>query len=57
MYFETQLQERVLELFYNSLAPLGFLCMGTKEAIRSDRLKKKFKVINARENIYQKIAD
>src|ERR1700744_2230266 len=57
IYFETELQERVLELFYNSLSPLGFLCMGTKEAIRSDRLRKKFKVINSHENIYQKIAD
>jgi chemotaxis protein methyltransferase CheR len=57
IYFETPLQEKILELFYNSLAPFGFLCMGNKEAIRSDKFKKRFKVINARENIYQKIAD
>lgn len=56
IYFETELQEKVLELFYNSLAPLGFLCMGSKETIRSDKFKKKFKVINSKENIYQKIA-
>jgi len=56
IYFETELQEKVLELFYNSLAPLGFLCMGSKETIRSDKFKKRFKVINSKENIYQKIA-
>ena len=56
IYFESPLQETILELFYNSLSPLGFLCMGNKEAIRSDKFKKRFKVINSRENIYQKIA-
>lgn len=55
IYFENALQERVLELFYNSLAPLGFLCLGTKETIRSESFRKKFKVINQKENIYQKI--
>ncbi|PJJ79426.1 CheR family methyltransferase [Mucilaginibacter auburnensis] len=55
IYFENALQERVLELFYNSLAPLGFLCLGTKETIRSEAFRKRFKVINQKENIYQKI--
>jgi len=55
IYFETQLQEKILELFYNSLCPHGFLCLGSKETIRSDSFKKKFKPINQKENIYQKI--
>lgn len=55
IYFDNVLQERVLELFYDSLAPLGFLCLGTKETIRSESFRKKFKVINQKENIYQKI--
>jgi len=55
IYFETALQEKVLELFYNSLSPHGFLCLGSKETIRSDKFKKKFKAINQKENIYQKI--
>ncbi|WP_428330746.1 CheR family methyltransferase [Mucilaginibacter sp.] len=55
IYFETQLQEKILELFYNSLCPHGFLCLGSKETIRSDVFKKKFKAINQKENIYQKI--
>ncbi|MBB6130492.1 CheR family methyltransferase [Mucilaginibacter lappiensis] len=55
IYFETELQERILELFYKSLCPLGYLCLGSKETIRSDAFKRKFKVINHQENIYQKI--
>ncbi|MEN0056328.1 MAG: protein-glutamate O-methyltransferase CheR [Mucilaginibacter sp.] len=55
IYFETALQEHILELFYKSLCPLGYLCLGSKETIRSDVFKKKFKVINQKENIYQKI--
>ena len=55
IYFETELQEKILELFYNSLCSYGFLCLGGKETIRSDKFRKKFKVINQKENIYQKI--
>ncbi|MBD1394763.1 CheR family methyltransferase [Mucilaginibacter glaciei] len=55
IYFETDLQERILDLFYRSLCPLGYLCLGNKETIRSDSFRKKFKVINQKENIYQKI--
>jgi chemotaxis protein methyltransferase CheR len=55
IYFETELQERILELFYKSLCPLGYLCLGSKETIRSDAFKRKFKVINQKENIYQKV--
>jgi chemotaxis protein methyltransferase CheR len=55
IYFETQLQEKILQLFYNSLCPHGFLCLGSKETIRSDIFSKKFKVINQKENIYQKV--
>ena len=55
IYFEISLQEKILELFYQSLAPHGFLCLGSKETIRSDKFKNKFKPINQKENIYQKI--
>ena len=55
IYFETPLQEKILDLFYKSLCPLGFLCLGNKETIRSDIFKKKFREINQKENIYQKI--
>jgi len=55
IYFESNLQEKILDLFYRSLCPLGFLCLGSKEAIRSDSFKRRFKTVNAKENIYQKI--
>ncbi len=55
IYFESELQEIILDLFHRSLCPLGFLCLGSKEAIRSDSFRRKFKAINTKENIYQKI--
>jgi len=57
IYFETKLQEKILDLFYNSLCPFGFLCLGSKETIRSDLFKMKFRAVNQKENIYQKIGD
>jgi chemotaxis protein methyltransferase CheR len=55
IYFEAALQEKILDLFYNSLCPLGYLCLGSKETIRFPGFKNKFKVVNSKENIYQKI--
>ncbi|QQL48405.1 CheR family methyltransferase [Mucilaginibacter ginkgonis] len=55
IYFEPDLQEKILDLFYRSLCPFGFLCLGNKEAIRSESFRKKFKTVNQKENIYQKI--
>ncbi len=55
IYFESELQEKILDLFYNSLCSFGFLCLGSKETIRSDFFRKRFKVIDQKENIYQKI--
>ena len=56
IYFNAELQEKVLQLFYDSLCPLGFLCLGSKEALRNEDLIRKFKVIDKTQNIYQKIA-
>jgi chemotaxis protein methyltransferase CheR len=55
IYFNVELQKKVLNLFYNSLCPLGFLCLGAKESIRDEELAKKFKIVDKTENIYQKI--
>lgn len=56
IYFDTNLQEKVLDLFYNSLCHLGFLCLGSKESLINYKNAAKFKVINKKHNIYQKIA-
>lgn len=57
IYFEANLQEKILDLFYKSLCPFGFLCLGSKETIRFPGFKSKFKMISQKENIYQKIGD
>lgn len=56
IYFNPSLQNKVIELFYNSLANFGFLCLGGKETIRDTALAKKFKVVDKKNNIYQKIS-
>lgn len=56
IYFNPTLQNTVINLFYNSLAMFGFLCLGGKEAIRDVQLAKKFKVVDKKNNIYQKIS-
>jgi chemotaxis protein methyltransferase CheR len=56
IYFDVELQERVIQLFYESLCMLGFLCLGSKETLRSNEMAKRFRVVSKTENIYQKIA-
>jgi len=56
IYFNSELQKKVIDLFYNSLSPLGFLCLGSKETLRGDEKLKRFKMVDSRENIFQKIA-
>ncbi len=55
IYFNVELQNKVIELFYNSLASFGFLCLGSKESIRNTDLKNRFKIIDKKNNIYQRI--
>jgi chemotaxis protein methyltransferase CheR len=55
IYFDQELQKRVIELFYNSLVTFGFLCLGSKESLRPSELDR-FKIIDKKNNIYQKIA-
>ncbi|MEJ7557566.1 MAG: protein-glutamate O-methyltransferase CheR [Pedobacter sp.] len=55
IYFNQELQMKVIELFYNSLANFGFLCLGSKETLRSSEIGR-FKVVDKKNNIYQKIA-
>ncbi|MFC3196768.1 CheR family methyltransferase [Parapedobacter deserti] len=56
IYFNLKLQEHVFQLLYDSLALFGFLCLGSKEALRSNQLASKFRLVNKKQNIYQKIA-
>ena len=55
IYFDKELQKRVLNLFYESLSLFGFLCLGSKESLYAHEIKNNFKVIDKQYNIYQKI--
>lgn len=55
IYFDKELQRRVLNVFYESLSLFGFLCLGTKESLYRQEINANFKVINKSLNIYQKI--
>ena len=54
IYFNKDLQNRVLELFNNSLVQGGFLCLGTKESLRYSSVADEFAVVDDRERIYKK---
>lgn len=54
IYFDSELQKKIIDLFYNSLANFGFLCLGSKETLRNTEIGR-FKIIDSKNNIYQKI--
>ncbi|MDC7231903.1 MAG: protein-glutamate O-methyltransferase CheR [Spirochaetales bacterium] len=54
IYFNKDLQNRVLKLFHDSLIPGGFLCLGSKESLKFSDLEDRFEIISAKEKIYRK---
>lgn len=55
IYFSEDLQDKVLNLFYDSLPIHGFLALGNKESLRFSSVFDKFKEIDGIEKIYKKI--
>lgn len=55
IYFDLELQNKVFNLFYESLSEFGFLCLGAKESLLHHDIMSNFKVINKEFNIYQKV--
>lgn len=55
IYFDQDLQTKVIELLVDSLCIFGFLCLGSKEVIRSPKILSRLKLIDSRQNIYQRI--
>jgi chemotaxis protein methyltransferase CheR len=53
IYFEKPLQDRVLDLFDQSLEPLGFLALGAKETIRFSGIASQYKQLG-KEKIWRK---
>jgi chemotaxis protein methyltransferase CheR len=54
IYFDRDLQNRVLALFRDSLIRGGFLCLGSKESIQFSEVGNDFRAFDERSRIYQK---
>ncbi len=54
IYFNKDLQNRVIRMFYESLCPGGFLCLGSKESLKFTNYADKFEVVAEKEKIYRK---
>jgi chemotaxis protein methyltransferase CheR len=54
IYFNKDLQNKVINLFYQSLSSSGFLCLGTKESLRFTQLESNFANIDSLQKIYKK---
>lgn len=55
IYFDKELQDRVLGLFKDSLAHGGYLCLGSKESLLFAGAQDHFRIIDEKARIYQKI--
>lgn len=55
IYFNKELQDRVLTLFSDSLEQLGYLALGSKETLNFTKVARKFKQLESREKIWRKI--
>jgi len=55
MYFNRHLQDRVFDLFYNSLCQFGFLGLGDKESLLFSSRINCFQEMDRKEKIYMKI--
>jgi chemotaxis protein methyltransferase CheR len=56
IYFGNPLQQRVHELFHDSLVNLGVLALGHKETIRFTPLEHCYEAIDPREKLYRRVA-
>lgn len=54
IYFNKDLQNRIVKLFRDSLRKGGFLCLGSKESIRFSKYRDDFESVVANEKIYRK---
>jgi chemotaxis protein methyltransferase CheR len=55
IYFNQNLQNRVIDLFYQSLCPFGFLGLGSKESLLFSDKRKSFEEVDHREKIFMKV--
>jgi chemotaxis protein methyltransferase CheR len=55
IYFNRELQLRVHELFYDSLADFGYLGLGRSETIRCTAGELNYEQVSAKERLFRKI--
>ena len=53
IYFNRDLQNHVTDLFCRSMAPLGFLALGTKESLLFSEQRNKFEVVSLKDKIFR----
>lgn len=54
IYFNQELQNHVINLFYDSLCPFGFLGLGSKESLLFSDKKNSFEDVDRKEKIFMK---
>ena len=55
IYFERSLQQRVFELFDDSLARLGILALGHKESLRTSAHAERYEELDPEERLYRRV--
>ena len=56
IYFNRQLQERVLDLFHASLARRGILGLGSKESLKLTPHEGEYEQLSSHEKLYRRLA-
>ena len=54
IYFETELQNKVQKIFYDSLINGGILCLGSKEGLRFTDLRAEYTELDKQQRIFKK---
>ncbi|MFT5719948.1 MAG: chemotaxis protein methyltransferase CheR [Motiliproteus sp.] len=55
IYFDQDLQDRTLGLFYESLCPLGVFCLGSKESLLRSSVQGRFESLDKKQRIFRRI--
>jgi chemotaxis protein methyltransferase CheR len=56
IYFNRELQNRVHQLFYDSMPVYGILALGSKESLRLAPVEDRYEELSVREKIYRKVS-
>ncbi len=55
MYFNRDLKDHMLEMFYESLCHRGYLCLGSAETLDFSRVRNRFETVSADQRIFRKL--